>query len=59
MFTQKNLNINIYYKSYRKAIKNLLSPFRESLSTPARQNISSHYAASRIISILYELIEYK
>ncbi|XP_050064276.1 uncharacterized protein LOC126553127 [Aphis gossypii] len=48
-FVQKNLNINIYYKSYRKAIKNLLSPFRESLSTPARQNISSHYAASRII----------
>uniref|UniRef100_A0A2S2PIK9 Uncharacterized protein n=1 Tax=Schizaphis graminum TaxID=13262 RepID=A0A2S2PIK9_SCHGA len=57
-FVLKHLNINTYYKSYRKAITNLISPFKESLSTSARQNIASHYAASRIIRISYELIEY-
>lgn len=53
------MNMNIYYKSYQRAIKSLLSPFKESLSTNALQNIANHYAASRTIRILYELIEYK
>lgn len=53
------MNINMYYKSYRRGIKSLISPFRESLSTRIRQNIANHYAASRIIRILYELIEFK
>lgn len=53
------MNINMYYKSYQKGIKSLISPFRECLSTPTRHNIASHYAASKVISILYELIEYK
>lgn len=53
------MNINIYYKSYRNAIKSLISPFKENLSTQARQIIANHFAASRIIRTLYELIEYK
>lgn len=53
------MNINIYYKSYQKTIKSLLSPFKESLSTNALQNVANHYAASRIIRVLYELIEFK
>jgi len=53
------MNINIYYKVYRKGIKSLLSPFRESLSTHTRQNIANYYAKSKIMRILYELIEYK
>lgn len=53
------MNITMYFKSYRKGIKSLISPFRESLSTHTRQNIANHYAASRTIRILYELIEYK
>lgn len=53
------MNISMYYKSYRKGIKSLISPFKESLSTRVRQNIANHYAASRIFTILYELIEFK
>lgn len=51
--------MNIYYKSYQKAIKSLLSPFKESLSTNALQNIANHYAATRIIRVLYDIIEFK
>lgn len=51
--------INIYYKSYCKGIKSLISPFKENLSTHTRQNIAHHYAASKVIKILYELIECK
>lgn len=44
---------------YRNGIKSLLSPFRESLSTHTCQNIANYYAESKIMRILYELIEYK
>lgn len=53
------MNINTYYKSYRKGIKSLISPFRENLSTQVCQTIANHYATLRIIRILYDLIEYK
>lgn len=49
----------MYYKTYRKGIKSLISPFKESLSTHVRQIIANHYAVSKIIRISYELIEYK
>lgn len=56
---QKHINISMYYKSCRKGIKSLLSPFRENLPRFILQNIANHYAASRTIRILYESIEYK
>lgn len=53
------MNLSMHYKSYRKGIKSLISPFRETLTTDTRQNIANHYAASRIIRVLYAFIEYK
>lgn len=53
------MNLTMYYKSYRKGIQNLLSPFRESLSIRVLQNIAYHYAVTKMIRITYDLIEYK
>lgn len=53
------MNVNIHYKSCRKGIKSLLSPFRENLPLGVLQNIANYYAASKIIRILFESIEYK
>lgn len=53
------MNTSMYYKSCRKGIKSLLSPFRERLPNCVLRNIANYYAASRIIRILYESIEYK
>lgn len=53
------MNLTMYYKSYRKGIKNLLSPFKESLSIRVHQNIAYHYATTKMIRITYELIEFK
>uniref|UniRef100_A0A2S2PVG1 Uncharacterized protein n=1 Tax=Sipha flava TaxID=143950 RepID=A0A2S2PVG1_9HEMI len=58
-FVLKNMNVSLHYKSCRKGIKSLLSPFRESLPLDVLQNIANYYAASKIISILFESIEYK
>lgn len=53
------MNITIFYKTYKKGVKGVLSPFRENLSTHTCKNIANHYAASRLMKILYELIDYK
>lgn len=53
------MNLSMHFESYKKGIKSLLSPFKESLSTHNRRHIVNHYATSKIIRVLYELIECK
>ncbi|XP_050436260.1 uncharacterized protein LOC126843009 [Adelges cooleyi] len=56
-FVQKNLNSNIYRKTYYKGLKCLISPFDVTLPPHILHNVANQYATQGMIKVSYELLE--